>query len=1169
MNKEILKEEKAPSVEKKFTDAQNRVLKHSAGNLLVSASAGSGKTSVLIEKIVRLIGSGSVKLKNLLVVTFTNSASAEIKQRLYSSLAKSENKNLLEQIDDLSVSDIVTFDSFCIKVVKEFGYAVGQHNNFSVADETLSGFLKNQALNNVFANHNKNTDGKFINFVSNFFGGREDDTVKSSISQLYNFLKSKSEDNGSYRDLLEEMYSVDNHNRALKYFNDYLLSLKNNFVKVLDELEISNSVFCDPKVTEALSQAKNQVSVINDDVLNNIKILRTGFEFASLRRNGKEDVSIYDIKTKYAEAKKEFTESINKIFTKEIKSLTSEQMKSDLQKTKTDLEYIFDIVEEFDKEYLDLKQKHNVLDFNDIERIALHILQDEKIADSIKNRYDWIFIDEYQDTSLLQESIIKKITTGDNLFMVGDFKQSIYRFRQAEPQIFINKYNTYKKMQSFGSIIDLNTNFRSEEDILKFDNFVFDKIFKNNLDGFEYSDGHDLIFGNTTKKSSKDEQIKILVLEKSKDDEDEETETEENQQDNTGLVYSVKDAELVAEENTETEKEALVLADQIEQMLKKEYYNAKSDSYKKIEYSDIAVLSRNKKSTMLQTRNILKKCGIPVNVQYTEQLFDGYDMQMLLSFLKVIDNHKNDMALFSSLSNFGKLSFEQLAEIRYKYKNEKFYYDAVEKYLKEVDDEISQKLNMFFQKVQQYRTNCMHQKIDEIISSIVLNEKLDEYFAINNYGEKFESHKKLLLSHIQSIKDYSLSEYVQYVENFGKDISYDVSIKDGENAVTITTIHGSKGLEYPVVFLIGTGKAFGKQIDREKILMDNDWGISMSSFDRENHLAYENLIKKTFKLKIKNEEKKEEKRLLYVALTRPKNYLTIIGSAKLDDLKELDTQTKIQKADSYLKWIIGAFNENDIKKFTDSKCLLKDIGGCKVKLVIETPTYEFEQKNINEEYENKVKVNKTKFCEILYQKFAHSDLSKKNSVTQIMEEENHYNISDFYYLKDDRSKDEDFLAVGTAYHKYMELLNFCDDENNIKQQIEDLKSKNMLTKEECMLVDEKQIIDAIKNINEIVTNRDIVLKEQQFLSYIPANELVNSQQNYKILLQGVADLIIIKEDEIYLVDYKTTKAKSPENLKKTYSTQLNIYAKAIENFYQKKVSKKMIYSFYLNKLLTI
>ena len=426
---------------RKFTDAQNKVLQHSAGNLLVSASAGSGKTSVLIEKIVRLIESGSVKLKNLLVVTFTNSASAEIKQRLYSSLSQSNNQNLLDQIDDLSVSDILTFDSFCIKIVKEFGYNVGQHNNFSVADESLSGFLKNQALNNVFANHNKNLDTKFVNFVSNFFGNREDGTVKSGIAQLYNFLKSKSGDSLTYKNMLDEMFAVDADNKALKYFNNYLLSLKANFLKELEELEIENSAVCDKKTEDAIIMAKNQLSAITDNIEQNIKIVHGGFEFPTLVRSKKEDAAIYEIKTKFGEAKKEFSESLNKIFTKEVKNLTLEQIKLDLQNTKNDLKYLFDITGEFDEEYTHLKQKNNVLDFNDIERIANNILSDDNIANSIKNKYDWIFIDEYQDTSLLQESIIKKITTGENLFMVGDFKQSIYRFRQAEPQIFINKYN--------------------------------------------------------------------------------------------------------------------------------------------------------------------------------------------------------------------------------------------------------------------------------------------------------------------------------------------------------------------------------------------------------------------------------------------------------------------------------------------------------------------------------------------------------------------------------------------------------------------------------------------------------------------------------------------------------------------------------------------------------
>ncbi|MBO7508139.1 MAG: UvrD-helicase domain-containing protein, partial [Clostridia bacterium] len=595
-----------------------------------------------------------------------------------------------------------------------------------------------------------------------------------------------------------------------------------------------------------------------------------GFNIAPPKRDKEKDIAeIYDIKGEYLECKAEFTKKLSLIFTTEIKKLPISKMQDDLFKTEETLSKLFDVVDEFDEEYTRLKQNYDILDFCDIETLANRILKNKVIAESLQNRYDWIFIDEYQDTSLLQEDIVKKITTNENLFMVGDLKQSIYRFRQAEPQIFINKYRQYKDMKS-GSVIELKTNFRSEIDILEFDNFIFDHIYTQSLDDYQYKNNADLEYGRDDKQKNADKKVKLIVVEKNQDSKndgsDESGDFAQNDEQSNAvdgssakeetdakkIVYSVKNSEIVKDEEKSIETEAMILADEITKITKKRYYDAKSKTYKPIKYGDIAVLLRSGKDLFLQVGKILQKAGIPIQTSLEENLFDSIDMQILLNILKTIENQKDDIPLLSAMVNIGHFSFDELALIRSVFKEEKFFYNAVDLYALNHNDDLSTKIKAFFVKIDGYKRISQYMTISELILEIVAGEKLDEHFTINQYCKNFDSHLNLLLASIKSINQYSLSEFVDYVDTFADSIKIQNNVKDAENAVTISTIHASKGLEYPVVFLIGCGKNLLGKHDG-MLSMDNDWGIAMNSIDAVERTSYKSLIKIGFEQKIKQE----------------------------------------------------------------------------------------------------------------------------------------------------------------------------------------------------------------------------------------------------------------------------------------------------------------------------
>ena len=444
------------------------------------------------------------------------------------------------------------------------------------------------------------------------------------------------------------------------------------------------------------------------------------------------------------------------------------------------------------------------------------------------------------------------------------------------------------------------------------------------------------------------------------------------------------------------------------------------------------------------------------------------------------------------------------------------------------------------------------------------------YFAINGYGQEFENHLHLLLDSINSIKNYSLAEFINYVDTFAEEMSFDVNVKDSENSVQINTIHSSKGLEYPVVFLIDTGSRFNNQSIKDRILVENEFGISTKSLDIENHCLYDSPINLSFKKKIVQEEKMEQMRLLYVALTRPKNFLTVVGTTNIEKITEVKSAQDVLGCDNYLSWILGLFTSSELAQLSKDKTIHKNC--CNADVQINMLDQQQLQCNNEQVSKNQPKIQSNfnnNFEKVLDRQFVESNLVKKNSVSQILSDEQHYNISDFTAKVTDREGDEDFALIGTVYHKIMQLLDIKNPNLDVKKQIEQFVIDGTLSKEELDIVDIDKIDIACKKIANQIGADDVVLKEQQFVCFFPANQLINTSSIDKILVQGVADLIIIKNDEICLIDYKTSRIKTDEKFIQKYKTQLDIYAKAIEEYYEKKVSKKVIYSFYLDKAIII
>lgn len=1138
-----------------FTTEQQKIIDTFGANMLVSASAGSGKTKTLIGKITKLLIDQMATVKDLLVVTFTNAACDEIKERLQKSLAGSKNESLYEQIDDLSICDILTFDSFCKKVVEEFGYQIGVSSGFGIADGNLSQFLKNRALDILIERHSDKSDKQFALLLNVFYENRNDKKFREIVVDMHNFATShKSFD--EYVDILEKVYSKNlNESLAIRYMNDHFISLKQNFENTLQQLALSAQMLGEQKLSASLQKMAQNLSQFGDDYLKNLRYYFDQFAFERIANSKKDIAEISEIKKTYKLEKDRFSVALEKIFDDDLKDLSDEQILKHLEADKTILKNLLLFAKEFDEEYVNQKKIYNVLDFVDLENFALQILVSKSVRDALKEKYKYIFVDEYQDTSKLQNDIIDLFANVDNVIMVGDVKQSIYRYRNAEPDIFLKKYENYRT--KLNSVFELNKNFRSEKKILQFANFVFDLIMQKDIDGIDYQSTSQLQFGEVVPTMKGENHVDVILI----DDQKQKKASEPFE------VYSVKNASLVFDDTAKIQNEALVAASKIVDFVKnKKYWNVDKKQFVPITYSDIAILTRDQKNVILNVRKVLNKCGIPVKCKFDENITDSFDAKLLLSMLQLIENMQDDNALLTIMSSIvGKFSFDELVKIRQFDDDIKFFYQAVKNYLNKNQDGISQKISELYNKLNYYRTVSNNMDICELLSHIVQKEQIDKYFWLNDYGQQFDEHLRLLLSNFQSIKNYSLSEFVSYLET-NSNQSYATQIADSENAVTISTIHASKGLEYPIVIMLQAGKEFS--LMPQSVYADNQFGFAKKTVDIVDRKKVGSPILSAFQIKLLEEQKKDEKRLLYVALTRPKNYLTIIGTKNMLHTKQITSNFDIRLASSYLDYICGALKQSEIDALIANSKHKRIVDDFCINFEVVEPEDIVQISTKPEKSQHFSSFSQNQFSEIVNKKFFHSSLSKKNSVSQIMQKEEHYNISNFSAYKTDNQQDEDFLAVGTLYHKVMENIDFlCNFD--LQNQFEQMLKTGVINETDFQIVDKQKIKTAVVEISKLIEQQDILLKEQQFLCQMPASKLIKTDEQSKILVQGVADLIIIKQNEIFLVDYKTSRLKNQADFVKRYATQLDIYSKAIEDFYQKPVTQKLIYSFYLDKLLTI
>ena len=1223
----------------KWTKEQSQAIYEKGSNILVAAAAGSGKTAVLVERIINKIINEKIDIDRLLVVTFTNAAAAEMRERVLEAIYKKldetpENENLQRQITLLNKASICTIDSFCLDVVRNHFYELENISpNFRIADTTEIELLKQEVLEDIFEEKYERKEEDFTELINTYTSYRDDTPLKDLILKIYTYIQSNPFPNQWLNEKIE-MFNIQDLEGdfsknpwgeiLLKEVEEELIDNINTLKEQEQNLARSPEL---EKYTKTLSDDIDKLEMlkVNLNSWDKAYEIYTNLTFATWPRQ-KIDSAIKDqAKLVRDDIKKKVTKKLNKIFI-----YNSEEANQDIADMYPVLVKLKHLIFQFGEEFSKRKRNKNIVDFNDIEHLALNILiknEDAKVeptevAKTYKEKFVEIAIDEYQDSNMVQEYILTAISNGNNIFMVGDVKQSIYKFRQAMPDLFLSKYKTYKlkenKKDDDDLKIQLFKNFRSRANVLDFTNLIFQDIMSENLGEIDYTDEEYLNLGASYEETSQELEIEIDVIDlKEKEDlaPEEEARGTEESQDND-------DAEETAEERVEDiQAEARFVANKIKSLVESHFqvFDRKINGFRDVQYKDIVILLRSTKVNAPIFEEEIINLEMPVFSESSQEYLDSIEIQTIMSLLKIIDNPIQDIPLVTVLrSHIGNFTDDELVEIRLSDKYDNFY-TAMQKARINVSKELKEKIDKFFENLEKWRKEKEYLALDEFIWKLYSDTHYYTYVGLMPNGDLRQANLKMLFERAKQYETASfkgLYNFIQFIEKLhigSNDLGAAKLIGENDDVIRIMSIHKSKGLEFPVVFLSATGKQFNLMDLNQNILLHQELGIGVKYIDYERQVQYDTLTKEAIRNKILTETLSEEMRILYVALTRAKEKLYITG-LKRDYEKEIENIQKqvsryhkvndkinyilVKKYKKYLDWILLVYlyeKENKEHLLTlnvwNKQELLKSFAKPKEEVV-----------DIKKQLENTTvpKEEVEKIDTILEYTYTHqlaTTIPTMTSVTKIkqMKAEQKSNTDRKFNIEDDRTnqieyqltfnkpnftrEDKDDIITpaqkGTLVHMCMQRLDETKEYTleKIQNMIEDLLKKKIITEKEARSINPYKVFEFTKSkIWREVKTAKKVYKERPFFINIPAKEIYSKDLEEEILVQGIIDLYYINQNnEVILVDYKTDyveKGKESQLVEK-YILQLELYKKALEESLQRKVDKTYIYSVYLGKEIEI
>ena len=1145
----------------KWTDEQQAAIDTRNCNLLVAAGAGSGKTAVLVERILKKIIEDKVDIDRLLVVTFTNAAASEMRERIANRLYQELEKDatLQKQITMLAKSNISTLHSFCLKVIRDNFFKIDLDPNFRIGDQVECELLKIETIEELMEELYEADDKEFEELINTYTGNREDSELKNIALSIYNFVQSTPKPN----EWLEEKCEMYNLRDGVdfaetewgKLLLDYakeevegqIQELKNLEKDLYDYPNYLQTIQDDILVLKAISEKNNTW----DSFYNQIRLL----EFSKLKPC--KDIDD-DLKQAVKDTREKMKKSIKEYLCESVFVSNSEAILSDMKLLYKNLKALTRFIELFDKKFSEKKREKNILDFNDIEHIALKLLsENEDISGMYKEKFDEILIDEYQDSNLVQESIINTIAK-NRTFMVGDVKQSIYRFRHACPALFLNKYETYSDDSEYGKKILLFKNFRSNENIIDATNYIFKQIMSKEFGEIDYTEKEYLQFG-ATYYPQKSEPVEVHLIETNNEDIENEDDIEDKPQ-----------------------LEARVIANRISELVGNvEVYDKNTGNMRKAEYRDIVILLRATTNYADIFSKELADKNIPVYADNQMGYFENSEIQIITSLLKIIDNPMQDIPLLAVMrSQIGNFTVDELTSIRLVDRNCNFY-TAMQKFAAadtRIDnfDNLANKVKEFMEKLTEWRDKSNYLSLFDLLWSLYNETGYYYYVSLLPDGMKRQANLKLLLERAKSFESTSykgLFNFLNYIDNIREssgDLESSKLIGKNENVVRIMSIHKSKGLEFPIVFLAGTTRKFNRRDFNEKIILHQKLGFGPNIIKYAKRITYPSIPKLAILQEAKREELSEEMRILYVAMTRARERLIITGMTKnieklCDKMNNEVTNYSVSKASCFFDWIGQAVIEKDndwiIKRWSyDDVLKLSNI---------EEEKYE----NLKDDIK-KFKPSKDYFelDKKMSWKYSHMEATSLPTKVSISEMKRKYVIDDESVNNENvliekpafmEEKIDTGASYGTRVHFILQNIDYA--EPNVDKFISDLPNNV-----------QKHIIDQINKfiaskLYDRIKNSKAFYRETSFNLNVSANEVYSfdSDIGEEVMLQGIIDLYFIENDEIVLVDFKTDNVDSGDELVKRYRIQLELYKRALEEITGMRVKESIIYSLKLGQQFDI
>lgn len=1209
--------------EVKWTNEQLQAIQEKDSNILVAAAAGSGKTAVLVERIIHKIIDEQMDIDKILVVTFTNAAASEMRERILEAIYKKleenpENVHLQRQIILLNKASICTIHSFCLDVIHNHFYEIDLPSNFKIADTAEIDLLKQEVLDDLFEQKYTENDKDFIELLENYTNYRGDEALQELVLKIYKFIQSSPFPLKWLQEKLELLKIEDKDISQTIWGKLIIQAVEDDIQESIMQLEtVKSKMALYPEMAKFYQKICEDLIILKDLQNYNswdelyIKLLNFNFSKWPVDKKVTNDLK-EDSKEIRDKVKKHIKEKTAKLL-----SCSQEQAVKDLKIITPILEKLANLVTEFTKNFAEKKKEKNCIDFNDIEHFALKILLDEnnnptEVAKKYKEKFEEIAIDEYQDSNLVQEAILTSISKGNNIFMVGDVKQSIYKFRQARPELFLQKYDEYKnkeeKTQEDNLKIQLFRNFRSRQNILNITNLVFESIMSKELGDINYNENEYLNYGANYPEP---EEIKnyagiaeLDIIDLKEDESITAFEGEEDEEEQERVEDDVLEAKFVA--------------NKIQELLNSDYMVFdKKQGYRTIRPKDIVILLRATSNLSPIYEKELSDLELPVFSDTSGTYLDTVEIQTILSVLKIIDNPLQDIPLVvvlrSSICNF---TDNDLITIRLTDRNCNFY-EALIKTRLICDGDLKNKIESFLEKLEKWKSISQYMPLDEFIWQIYLDTGYYQYVGLLPNGAMRQANLKTLFEKAKQYEKASfkgLFNFIQFIDKLKKqngDLASAKLIGENEDVIRIMSIHKSKGLEFPVVFLCNSHKKFNMQDLNDNILLHQDIGFGPTIMDTTRKIKYSSIAKDAIKLKMKQETLSEEQRILYVALTRAKEKLYITGRSK-DFTKYVQDKNKVlemyesenikldaklmKKANSYLDWIMYVYLFNQGRTITlkgeqyklsdiitlnvsNKKDLLKALAKEEVVEQIDLKE-KIEQILKNKSYEENKKSEQAleELLEWKYDYIVDTTLPTKSSVTKIKQEK----IKLEEILKGIESEEVEYkksytpkfmqedkkisnAEKGTLVHLCIQRLDERKDYElkDIQNMILNLVEKEIITQNEADAIDVNLIYQYTKSqLFEELRQAKEVHKEQPFYINIPAKDVVSEAENSKknILVQGIIDLYYIdKNDNLVLIDFKTDYISQEPNAKEKildkYKVQLEIYKTALEQALGRKVNK--------------